>query len=177
MLEIVATQPYTHQNERWTYGVWYCGTSWTKVRLHGQYPPTFLRRALALFPAAHDVLHCPSGTLTSHLTVDRIYDGIRVPNIVADAGALPLRSESLDLVLSDPPYTRQDSLKYGCSPFPMRHFLEESHRVLRVGGCLGMLHTSYPSYARKHWKLCGLIAVVTGFARATRMFSILRKQL
>ena len=53
--------------------------------------------------------------------------------------------------------------------------VKEAHRVLRPGGYLGILHTYYPSYRRKMWKLRGLIAVVTGFQRATRMFSIFER--
>src|SRR5882672_2394367 len=55
--------PITMEDKSWIYGVWYCGTSWTKIILHGQYPPGFLKRALALFPQAKDILHCPSGTI------------------------------------------------------------------------------------------------------------------
>jgi hypothetical protein len=53
--------------------------------------------------------------------------------------------------------------------------MKEFRRVLRPGGYLGMLHTYYPSYRRKEWKLAGLIAVVTGFQRATRMFSVFER--
>ena len=53
------------EDKGWSYGVWYCGTSFTKVKLYGQYPPTFLRRAIALFPRAKDVLHAPSGSLVN----------------------------------------------------------------------------------------------------------------
>src|SRR5258708_32282568 len=55
--------PVTIEDKGWVYGVWYCGTSWDRVRLHGQYPPGFLKRALSLFPQAKDILHCPSGTV------------------------------------------------------------------------------------------------------------------
>jgi ubiquinone/menaquinone biosynthesis C-methylase UbiE len=107
--------------------------------------------------------------------VDRVVDEARRPMIVADANALPLRDESFDLVLSDPPYSREDSTKYGCPPWPQKKALAEAWRVLRPGGYLGHLHTYYPAYRRKDWDLVGLIAVVTGFQRATRMFSIFQK--
>jgi hypothetical protein len=169
--------PVTVSDKGWTYGVWYCGTSWTKVTLHGQYPPTFLKRALALFPGADDILHCPSGTVTGPgVTVDMVEDEVRRPQILASADAIPLPDGSFDLILSDPPYTKEDSAKYGCPPFPLRGFMSESHRLLRVGGHLGVLHTYYPSYRRRDWKLVGLIAVVTGFQRATRMFSIFERR-
>jgi SAM-dependent methyltransferase len=169
--------PVTVEDKGWTYGVWYCGTSWVKVGLHGQYPPTFLRRALALFPDAKDILHCPSGTVTGPgVTVDLVRDKARKPQIVASADKLPFRSRSFDLILSDPPYTKEDSVKYGCPPFPLQGFMREAYRLLRVGGYLGMLHLYYPSYRRIEWNLLGLIAVVTGFMRKTRMFSILQKK-
>ena len=170
--------PVTVEDKGWVYGVWYCGTAWDKVRLHGQYPPTFLKRAIALFPDAKDILHCPSGTVTGPgITIDAIRDDVRCPQIVSDASSLPLPDKSLDLILSDPPYTPKDSEKYGCKPFPLGKFMKECRRTLRPGGYLGMLHTYYPSYRRKEWKLVGLIAVVTGFQRATRMFSVFQKPL
>jgi SAM-dependent methyltransferase len=161
----------------WIYGVWYCGTSWTKVRLHGQYPGNFLKRALALCPGDLEILHCPSGTVTGPgVTVDAIKDDVRCPQVVADAAALPFKAGRFDLVLSDPPYTAGDSAQYGCKPFPLGKFVKEAHRVLRPGGHLAMLHTYYPAYRRQDWNLIGLIAVVTGFQRATRMFSILERR-
>jgi SAM-dependent methyltransferase len=168
--------PITVEDKGWTYGVWYCGTSWDRVELHGQYPPTFLKRALALFPDAVRVLHAPSGRIDTGITVDRVVDGVRKPAIQADVAALPFADESFDLVLSDPPYTPEDSAKYGCKPFPMNLAMREFRRVLKPGAHLGMLHTYYPSYRRKDWKLVGLIAVVTGFLRTTRMFSVFEKQ-
>jgi SAM-dependent methyltransferase len=169
--------PPTMDAKGWIYGVWYCGTSWQRVTLHGQYPPGFLKRALALFPEAVDIVQVPSGTVTGPgITIDAMKDAVRVPQIQAQADALPLPDESADLILSDPPYTHADSAKYGCKPFPMGGFMKEAHRILRPGGHLGMLHVYYPSYHRKDWDLIGLIAVVTGFCRATRMFSILERR-
>lgn len=158
------------------YGVWYCGTSWHKSRLHGEYPPTFLERALALFSDAKDILHCPSGTVMEPgLTIDRVRDDIRCPQIVADAGALPLASNTIDLVLSDSPYSDEDSKMYGCPPFPQKKFMQEAQRVLRRGGYLGMLHLYLPPYRKSELKLVGTIAVLTGSCRAVRLFSIFER--
>lgn len=168
--------PVTVRDKGWVYGVWYCGTSWDKVRLHGQYPPTFLKRALALFPDAKNILHCPSGTVSGPgMTVDMIRDEVRQPQILASADNLPFPDASFDLYLSDPPYTPADSAKYGCPSYPLGKAMKEAHRLLVPGGHFGILHTYYPSYRRKMWKLSGLIAVVTGFMRATRMFSVFEK--
>lgn len=91
--------PITVEDKGWVYGVWYCGTSWTRVRLHGQYPPTFLKRALALFPEAEDILHCPSGTIEGMgITVDLKTCDVRKPMIQADAARLPFNDNSFDLL-------------------------------------------------------------------------------
>lgn len=164
------------EDKGWAYGVWYCGTSFTKVKLYGQYPPTFMKRALALFPGAHDVLHAPSGQLADlplgHVTLDIYEDDVRKPMFKGDCGNMPFGDNSFDLVLSDPPYTEEDSRLYGCAKFPEKKFMAECRRVLRPGGHLGFLAYHYPSYRRKEWQLKGLFAVVTGFSRRTRMFSV-----
>ena len=167
--------PITVEDKGWVYGVWYCGTSFQKVKLYGQYPPGFLKRALALFPdvAEDRILHCPSGTLTGPgMTVDFHKNEIQIPKVQASADVLPFDDNSFDLILSDPPYSKEDSLKYNCAPFPMRGFMKEARRVGTPNCYLGILHTRYPSYHRSQWALKGLIAVITGFDRATRIFSI-----
>lgn len=160
----------------WAYGVWYCGTSFTKVKLYGQYPQTFLRRACALFPLAKDVLHAPSGSLidlpAGHVTMDMYEDDVRKPMFQGDVSKMPFADNSFDLVLSDPPYSEEDSRLYGCAKFPEKKFMAECRRVLRPGGYLGFLAYHYPSYRRTEWRLRGLFAVVTGFSRRTRMFSV-----
>lgn len=160
----------------WAYGVWYCGTSFTKVKLYGQYPPTFMKRAMALFPTAERVLHAPSGSLvdlpSGHVTMDMYDDDVRKPMFQGDVEHMPFADSTFDLVLSDPPYSEEDSRLYGCAKFPERKFMAESRRVLRPGGYLGFLAYHYPSYRRQDWKLVGLFAVVTGFSRRTRMFSV-----
>ena len=167
--------PMTVHDKGWIYGVWYCGTAWTKAKLHGQYPGNFLKRARALFPETDRILHCPSGTIDGDITVDLIVDVVRQPMIQATAEHLPFIDGAFDLILSDPPYTEKDSEIYGTPKWRMGRAMNEFRRVLRPGGHLGMLHTYYPSYRRKEWRLVGLIAVVTGFMRATRMFSIFEK--
>lgn len=165
----------------WVYGVWYCGTPWRKATMYGQYPATFRDRAIALFPGARDVLHCPSGALEARLgevTVDAIGDDGRHPMVVADAEALPFTSSSFDLYLSDPPYTPEDAKVYGTRPYRLQRAMREAWRVLRPNGYFGLLHLFFPPYrARRNlpaWRHEGLIAVVTGFQRRTRIFSIYR---
>jgi hypothetical protein len=168
--------PMLVEDKGYIYGVWYCGTSWHKSRLHGEYPPTFLKRALALFPGAQRILHCPSGTIIGPgVTIDRVRDKVRCPQIVADAAALPIQSGTIDLVLSDPPYSDGDSKVYGCPPFPQKRFMSEAHRILRRGGYLGILHLYLPSYREDQWRVAAIITVLTAPCRAPRIFSVFER--
>ena len=157
----------------WIRGRWYCPHSFQKNKLYGQYPTTFLKRALALFPDA-EVLHCPSGTVQGvrGITVDKVGDGVRCPQIIADACALPFQDDSFDLTLSDPPYSDEDTKNYGTGHFPIRKAMQEFHRVLRPHGHLGLLHVMIPAFSAKFWKLVGTIGVVTGTNCRMRLFSI-----
>lgn len=160
----------------WIYGTWYCGTSFVKCKFYGMYPPTFLDRLMSIFPSAQNVLHCPSGTVNNNgdVTVDCIVDEQRKPMIRADASCLPFKNNSFDLIISDPPYSKKDSEIYGCDSFPLGKMIKESYRILKPGGYLCMLHIYYPSYRRKDFDLQGLITVITGFMRQTRIVSIFR---
>ena len=102
----------------------------------------------------------------------------RAPRVVADGRDLPFRDDSFQWVLADPPYSQEYAANlYGTAEhYPSPHALvAECLRVLRPGGHLGFLAYHYPSYRRLDWKLVGLFAVVTGFSRRTRMFSVFQK--
>lgn len=166
--------PGTCFDKGWLYGVWYCGTSWQKAQLYGQYPGNYLRRVLSLFPDAVDILQPCAGTVREPgLTLD--FSRRFRPAVIANVETMPLRDASYDLVIVDPPYSAADAKQYDApKPSPAR-MLSEFRRVLRSGGYLVWLDTKYPSYRRKDWRLVGLIAVITGFLRATRCCSIWEK--
>lgn len=174
--------PKTIEDKGWIYGVWYCGTSYVPVTLYGQYPPTFLKRVMALFPtiARDEILHCPSGQIAGgpEMTVDLRCDDVRRPKVVADAYTLPFGDHTFSLILSDPPY-HDDVMnyreKYNCPKWQMRKAMKEFHRVLTPGGYLAILDTRYPVFRRLNYDLKGLIAVVSGAGRRTRMFSIFER--
>lgn len=168
--------PMTVEDKGWIYGVWYCPTAWMRTHFYGQFPLTFLKRVLALFPTAKNIIQCPSGTITGPgVTVDLISDAQRKPQILADATALPFYDNTFDLYISDPPYSKPDSAKYGTPPWKSKVAMDEARRILKPGGYYALLNTRYPSFKRKAWNFVALIAVVTGANRTIRLLSIFQK--
>ena len=174
--------PITVQDKGWVYGVWYCGTAFTKQEIYGQHPPTYLKRLISLFPESIDWLHCPSGIIPhgkingkNHTTVDIVSRKEGCPQIISCATDLPFPNESFDVIETDPPYGKEHEDIYGTGKYPRRKSMAEFRRLLRPGGYLCWLDVRYPSYKRGDWLLEGLICVVTGFERITRILSIFKK--
>ena len=168
--------PKLVEDKGWIYGIWYCGAFY-KSKLYGDYPPTFLKRAMSMFPETQPdrILHCPSGSLngsTPGMTVDLIRDDKRCPKVLASADALPFADNSFDLVLSDPPYSKADCQKYGTPNYPLKKSMAEFRRVLSPGGFLGLLHFYYPPYRRLDWNMKAMVGVCVGSNRKMRMFVI-----
>lgn len=170
--------PITVNDKGWVYGVWYCGTSFTKAEMYGQHPPTYLKRLRALFPTADKWLHAPSGVIEHgdgvH-TVDLVSRKKGCPEFLANVSDLPFEDNYFDVVETDPPYSDKDGEIYGTGKYPRYKARDEFRRVLKTGGYLCWLDVRYPMYKRNEWKLVGLIGVVTGFERQTRILSIMKK--
>lgn len=168
----VTRPPYTATSGKWVWGVWYCGTAFKKATIYGAYPKGFTDRVRMLFPTER-ILHlcCGGAKMSNAVNVD-INPAVR-PDVVADVESLPFRARSFDLALIDPPYTENDAVRYGLSRLlNSRRVMGQLKQVLQPGGWLLWLDEKYPSYRRGIWQLRGLIAVITGFERRTRVLSM-----
>lgn len=114
-------------------GTWIMGNNYrVKTSYYGGYPAGYLRRIRALFPDKRRVLHLFSGMVDTGAfpgdTVD--VNPALNPTFVDDAQtltAVPL--ERYDLVLADPPYSVEDSVRYGTT-------MISRNRVMRALGRL-----------------------------------------
>ena len=166
--------PPTVWAQGWIYGLWYCGTSFQKAIYYGQFPSTFVKRITTGFPPSNlDFMHLCCGRC--HIDGATNVDITMLPevDIVADGERLPFADSSYDVFLVDPPYSEEDASKYKVKRLIRAgRVMSEARRILRPGGWLLWLDEKYPSYRRDEWKLTGLIGIVTGFERRTRILSM-----
>ncbi len=165
---------FTHYEHGWLYGVWYCGTPYFPARVYGAYPGDFVKRVLTMFPA-EGMLHlcCGEAWIQGAVNVDIRHTG--AVDIQADAEALPFRDATFQSVLIDPPYSQEDATRYGrMRLIRYSKVMTEARRVLVPGGSLLWLDEKYPAYNSKAWGLYGLVAIVTGFQRRTRILAMLK---
>lgn len=178
LIERVNRLPYppTIYSHGWIYGVWYCGTSWQKAVYYGQFPSTFVKRVTAMFPPTEfRFLHLCCGRCHVDGAVNVDIETLPEVDVVAGAEALPFTANSFDVCLIDPPYSEQDADRYKVKRLlSAKKVMAQLQEILAPDGWLLWLDEKYPSYSRKIWQLKGLIGIVTGFERRTRVLSMFR---
>jgi SAM-dependent methyltransferase len=156
-------------------GIWILGNNYrTASKLYGAFPPRFLDRVMALFPeigARSRVLHLFSGSLPPGPYVRVDVRKPMTPDLAGNAEALPFRDGSFDLVVADPPYSKQDAEKYDGHMPNRRKVLAEVARVVRKGGNLVWLDTMLPMFAKRNWNWWGAIGVVRSSNHRVRLVS------
>lgn len=182
---------YTHYENGWIYGTWYCGTGFQKSVFYGQFPTTFVNRITTAFPTDKvRFLHlcCGGCNIPGAMNVDAMLENKspggqankRNPDIVADAESLPrdkFPENSYDVCLIDPPYTPEDAkTRYGLSRLVRPSLVfNELYRILPVGGYVLWYDEKPPQVPIKQWDLMGLIGIVKGRNRRWVGLNIFRK--
>lgn len=142
---------------------WACGAA--KEALYGSYPPGYLDRIAALFPdvvsqpaSLEAVLHVFSGSLPPgpYARCDLRQDA-EFHCSVYDLPALI--DNQFDLILADPPYSKDDAKKYGTPMVNRGPVLHALAQVTRPGGHLVWLDTVWPMHRKSEWRTVGRIAL------------------
>ena len=169
--------PAVWADKGWLMGMWNMGNDYRGSGYHGAYPPSYLKRINAMFPDARRVLHLFSGSLPpgSYTRVDRRVDACLgvVPDVRADAQALPFICGAFDLILADPPYSGEDADRYGSPMVDRKRVFDECVRVLVPEGNLVWLDMIHPMYRKSdlsHWGEIGIVRSTNHRYRVVTMF-------
>ena len=87
--------------------------------------------------------------------------------------AYPLR---FDLVIADPPYTHADAEIYGFPMVNRKKVLHQIAAVMKEGGHLVWLDTTFPMYTKRQFELVARIGYVRSTNHRIRGVFIFRRQ-
>lgn len=172
---------------------------------YGSYPHGYLERVHSMFPDAKHILHVFSGGLTQEMAIaaawpetakrianrqDPGHDWAcktmelvdlggegRHPTWEGNVETLPTEwSERFDLVLADPPYSKEDAAIYGPRMYNRRKVMTELHRVTAEGGNLVWVDTTWPQHRKDMWKTWGTVGLVRSTNHRMRLVTFFERQ-
>lgn len=164
----------------WLYGVWVVGNRYaSKHGFYGEFPGNFLKRVVALFPNAKTVLHAFSGMVEKGMfvgaqeyTIDANPD--LSPDIVGNVESFSA-SQQFDVILADPPYTKEDAGKYGLPlPNKKKSVANLAHHLSNEG-YLCWLDTMLPMHTKTSLLFVGAIGVIQSGNHRVRLLALFRK--
>lgn len=171
--------PVVSPSGRWLTAIWLLGNDYRGSGYYGAYPPSYLKRVMALFPELppDQWMHLFSGSLKAEVGGIRVDcraegNGVVAPTHIADATALPFATGSIRIVDADPPYTKIDAKRYGTKPVNKPKVMRELARIVMPGGHLIWLDTTLPIYRKAEWHHWGVICVQRSTNHRTRLCSI-----
>ncbi len=168
--------PYCTSDNR-MYGMWVLGNDYkakNEIRLYGAFPPNILARIMSFFPDSKAICHFFSGSLPKgdYLRID-INEKLK-PDIVGNIEDLNLHNV-FDLAIVDPPYAKEDSLRYGF-PFPnKKKSFEKIIDSLVVGGFCVWLDCIMPMYTKRTVKFIGAIGIIRSTNHRFRVLTFFEK--
>jgi len=166
-------RPPVVASHNWLYGVWEIGNNYqNKTSFYGAYPPSYLERVLCMmYPrkVRGKFLHLFSGSLPPGEYVR--FDSHQSCDVSGNAECLSgyFARDTFDLVLADPPYSKEDAEKYGTALPNRRTVMREVRKVCMAGAILVWLDTVKPMYRKVEWNLFGEIAIVRSTNHRVRM--------
>jgi len=170
--------------DRWVYGMWMIGNNYRNPnKYYGEYPPTYLNRIYALFPSAQNILHLFSGSVRSsknpllHKETTFDINPTLKPDVIGDAEKLSdYFCENFDLVLADPPYSKEDAFHYGIPMINRNKVIIECQKMLTTPGFLVWLDQVFPMFSKKEGlSLIGTIGVIRSTNHRVRTVFIFKK--
>ena len=163
------------------YGVWVIGNDYRNASgYYGSYPPSYLKRVMALFPDATPTttLHVFSGSLAAgpYTRCDLMQpaefscDVVDLPAVMR-AARHPLQQ----LVIADPPYSAEDAVHYGTKMVNRRLAMAALSEITAVSGYLVWLDTVWPMHRKDQWRTAGRILIQRSTNHRARVCTIFER--
>jgi hypothetical protein len=167
-------------NENKIYGCWRMGNNYSRDNdFHGSYPRSYLKRIMGLFPDNKDILHLFSGMVSSKNVNGTTFDinPKNNPDVLGNAEEVDkyFKENSFDLVLADPPYTKEDAKIYGYKMPVARLVMSNLYKIVKPGGILVWLDIRMPMYRKKEWRELGFITMVISTNHLIRTLCIFER--
>ncbi len=153
-------------NDDSVYGCWKIGNYYSRAgnsKFHGAYPRTYLERVFALFPNRNRILHLFSGQLDPESPNETTFDinPLNFPDVVGESEEVHKHfQKKFDLVLADPPYTKEDAEIYGYKMPNKPKVMRSLAKIVKPGGVLVWLDIFLPMYRKEEWISIGFITLV-----------------
>lgn len=160
------------------YATWVMGADYrNKSRFYGAYPPSFLKRLMALFPDATQVLHAFSGSLPPGPYMRLDINPAHQPDIVGSVyhAASLVNGFGFQLVCADPPYSSADAERYATAPVNKTRAVRALADVTVAGGHLAWLDTCWPIHSKKQWLTVGRILVQRSTNHRVRVLTLFER--
>jgi len=168
--------PPLRADGRWLDGMWILGNNYRGSGYYGAYPPQYVKRIMSLFPDAQRVLHLFSGSLPpgNYVRFDINPD---LGDVCGDAHRLSeyFAAGSFDLILADPPYSKEDADHYGTPMVNRNKVVSECAKVLEPGGFLVWLDQVLPMFRKDELHFCGAIGLVRSTNHRFRVVAVFRR--
>ena len=165
---------YTVLENGYIHGTWFCGRPTEPY--YGSFPKGFWSRAKQLMTG--QTLHWFCGIVPAEDGFLRVDGNPEVnPDILHEGTNLPFHDNSYDTAFADPPYSPEDSKRYGLPYPPAKRVLAEMGRVVRPNGRVLLLHRFLPVVKGSGLKLEGVIGIINGPNKAIRGLYLFRKKM
>lgn len=166
-------------------GEWMFGQDYrNRSAFYGSYPGNYLDRLQALFPE-HALLpeQLPRGTMVLHAFSGSIAPGpydrcdvVQESEFKCDVRELPTRvSLPYDFIGADTPYGKKDAKIYASPPPDRRAATRALATVLRLGGHLAWLDTTWPMHRKALLVTVGRIYVVRSTNHRVRLLTLFER--
>lgn len=122
-----------------------------KSKYPGSFPLHFEKKLMELYSYPKIVLHPFGGMAEFGFRID-INPEVK-PDIIADAHQLPIKNDSVDMVVLDPPFSLDAAYKiYNTTRVHYWTYINEAIRVCKLGGFIVMYHIIfYPKPKQLKW--------------------------